>query len=382
MSFAVEVVKGKKYRLFAELGFLPNGKRERKTKMVEAKGIKEARKLAQEFEDDLLARMVFDENMLFMEFTEKWIDNYASVELEQSTFENYKSALKVITEYFPKQRVSEIKALSIIEFFNSERKLKRGSLEAKYKVLKSLFKYAVQWSIIKDEDNPMLDIEKPKNAQKQTNKDFYRNDEIKIMLNLIEELTEEQQLIVQLALVGALRRGEIIAITHDVLDFENSSILIKRSLQQSKKDGVKLKGTKSEDTRIIILPKSLMDRLHKLYIKKLNLRMSMGKLWEGHKEDGKELIFLFSNEYGKPYRPDSITQFWNRFTIRHKDVLRRIRFHDLRHSSATFLLSEGVNMKVIQKRLGHKNIKTTLNLYSHVSEKDDEKVSELFSDFL
>lgn len=382
MSFAVEVVKGKKYRLFAELGFLPNGKRERKTKMVEAKGIKEARKLAQEFEDDLLARMVFDENMLFTEFTEKWLDNYASVELEQSTFENYEKALEVIKEYFSKQRVSEIKALSIIEFFNNERKLKRGSLEAKYKVLKSLFKYAVQWSIIKDEDNPMLDIEKPKNAQKQTNKDFYRNDEIKIMLKLIDELTEEQQLIVQLALVGALRRGEIIAITHDVLDFENSSILIKRSLQQSEKDGLKLKGTKSEDTRIIILPKSLMDRIHKLYIKKLNLRMSMGKLWEGHKEDSKELIFLFSNEYGKPYRPDSVTQFWNRFTIRHKDILRRIRFHDLRHSSATFLLSEGVNMKVIQKRLGHKNIKTTLNLYSHVSEKDDEKVSELFSDFL
>lgn len=382
MSFAVEVVKGKKYRLFAELGLLPNGKRERKTKMADAKGIKEARKLAQEFEDDLLARMVFDENMLFTEFTEKWIDNYASVELEQSTFENYEKALEVIKEYFSKQRVSEIKALSIIEFFNNERKLKRGSLEAKYKVLKSLFKYAVQWSIIKDEDNPMLNIEKPKNAQKQTNKDFYRNDEIKLMLKLIDELTEEQQLIVQLALVGALRRGEIIAITHDVLDFENSSILIKRSLQQSEKDGLKLKGTKSEDTRIIILPKPLMDRLHKLYIKKLNLRMSMGKLWEGHKEDGKELIFLFSNEYGKPYRPDSVTQFWNRFTIRHKDILRRIRFHDLRHSSATFLLSEGVNMKVIQKRLGHKNIKTTLNLYSHVSEKDDEKVSELFSDFL
>lgn len=380
MASVQELIQGKKYRIFANLGKLPNGRYDRKTKIVEASGKKEARRMAQDFEDDLLDRLKYSGEMFLSTFVDKWLDNYARVELAQSTLENYESVLTYILDELGNRRMIDINSLAIIEFFNIERKAKRGSLESKYKVLQSLFKHAVKWNVIKNEENPMVNIEKPKNAQKQVNKDFYRQDEVKLMLELIEELTDEQQLIVQLAIVGALRRGEIIAITHDVIDFSNNSILIKRSLQQNKK-GIKLKSTKTDDVRTVILPEKLMDQIQKLYIKKLNLRMEMGNLWQGYEDEGKEVIFLFSNEYGKPYRPDSITQFWNRFTIRNEDKLRRIRFHDLRHSSATLLLSEGINMKVIQKRLGHKNIKTTLNLYSHVSEKDDEKASDIFDEF-
>lgn len=93
----------------------------------------------------------------------------------------------------------------------------------------------------------------------------------------------------------------------------------------------------------------------------------------------------FSNN-GKPYRPDTVSQFSSRFTIKHKKILRRIRFHDLRHTSATYYLSEGaskkLNIRTLQKRLGHKDISTTLNLYSHVSEKDDKVAGELFNDLL
>src|SRR5690554_6123784 len=121
MSFATEVIKGKKYRLFAELGVLPNGKRERKTKIVEAGGIKEARKLAEEFEDYLLDKMKLDENIPFINFAKKWVKNYASTELEPPTYENYTNALKVIIEYFHNYRIGEIKSLTIVEFFNNEK---------------------------------------------------------------------------------------------------------------------------------------------------------------------------------------------------------------------------------------------------------------------
>ncbi|WP_440898068.1 site-specific integrase [Amphibacillus sp. Q70] len=201
----------------------------------------------------------------------------------------------------------------------------------------------------------------------------------------MKEQKEEQQLMVLLALTGGLRRGEIAGIASDVCNFDNNSILIKRSLQYSKANGLRLKGTKTEDTRTVILSQKLMQRLQNLYTIKVAFRNSMGNLWEGFKDvNGKEVLLLFSNEYGKPYRPDSITQFWDRFTTRNKDELRKIRFHDLRHSSATYILSEGtkegLNMKTVQKRLGHKNIKTTLNLYSHVTDQDDEATGKLFDD--
>lgn len=115
---------------------------------------------------------------------------------------------------------------------------------------------------------------------------------------------------------------------------------------------------------------------------RLYLKDEMDRLWKGFKDDtGKKVLLLFSNEYGIPFRPDSVTQFWGRLMNKNKDKIKRIRFHDLRHSSASLILSEGVNMKVVQKRLGHKNIKTTLNMYAHITDEDDKKASDIFNEF-
>lgn len=67
---------------------------------------------------------------------------------------------------------------------------------------------------------------------------------------------------------------------------------------------------------------------------------------------------------GKEFSPDSLTQKWIRF--RKAKGLKDIRLHDLRHTCATSMLLAGINMKVIQKRLGHSDISTTMNIYAHV----------------
>ena len=241
--------------------------------------------------------------------------------------------------------------------------------------------YAVVWRLIDGKDNPMKEIEKPKNINKQ-NKDFYNKDELKILFDIIEKIPLYQQLMIKLALFGGLRRGEILALADDVLDFSSNKILVKRSLQYSKAEGLKLKGTKTEGQRTIILPKKFMEEL-KIYLdERLYLKDEMDRLWKGFKDDtGKKVLLLFSNEYGIPFRPDSVTQFWGRLMNKNKDKIKRIRFHDLRHSSASLILSEGVNMKVVQKRLGHKNIKTTLNMYAHITDEDDKKASDIFNEF-
>lgn len=131
------------------------------------------------------------------------------------------------------------------------------------------------------------------------------------------------------------------------------------------------------------MPDKLMERVKKLHDYKLNLKEEMENLWEGFKDEhGKPIVLLFSKPTGYPNRPDNVTTFWSRFTKRHKGMLRKVRYHDLRHSSASVLLSQGVNIKVIQKRLGHKDVKTTLNLYSHVIEQDDHAASGVFDSYL
>lgn len=274
----------------------------------------------------------------------------------------------------------------ITQFFNAEKRAGRASLPLKHEILTSIFKHAVIWQMIDQKMNPMNNVPTPKYTTKQ-HIDHYRKEEIPILMELIEsELNKRQQLIVKLALFGGLRRGEVAGIASDVLDFENNRITIKRSLQVSSKEGLRLKETKSEDTRTITIPENLMKDLHEYYIKKLNLRMEMGNLWKGFQDiNGEEVFMLFANEYGIPIRPDSITQFWNRFNERNKGEIRRIRFHDLRHSSATIILSTSntpITMRTVQKRLGHKDIKTTLKFYSHVTEEDDRRASDVFNEFL
>src|SRR5690625_4535830 len=127
MAYIEELIKGKKYRLYANLGKKPNGKYERRTKIVEANGKKEANKLAQQFEDNLLERLAFSSDMFLVTFADKWLDNYASVELATTTYEKYENALKYIIDYFGDYRMGEIKPLMIVEFFNKERNEKRGS---------------------------------------------------------------------------------------------------------------------------------------------------------------------------------------------------------------------------------------------------------------
>jgi site-specific recombinase XerD len=91
---------------------------------------------------------------------------------------------------------------------------------------------------------------------------------------------------------------------------------------------------------------------------------------------GEHVNLLFANLDGTPYSPSSVSQFWQRIVTRYD--LKKIAFHDLRHSSASYLLSEGFSMKAIQERLGHKDIGTTMNLYTHVTKKMDSDVGNAF----
>lgn len=387
MAHYVEIEKNKKYKLVVETGHTASGGRSRRTKTVQASGVRQARDLLREFQneiDDSAHLMIGDPS--FVDFVQQWKENFAIPELEAPTLENYEMVLEPIEKYFKNMKLKNIITFHITSFFNAERKEKRGSLPAKYKVLNSIFRYAVKWQLIDKEKNPMKEVSQPKHCTTQ-HMDHYREDEIPILLELLKTLEERQQLMVELALFGGLRRGEVAGIADDVIDFSSCRIEIKRSLQQSKNMGVRLKETKEKDTRFVTYSEKFMKKLHAYYVKKLNLRMDMANLWKGFKDvSGQDVFLLFSDEYGVPHNPNSITQFWIRFNKRFEGQIRRIRFHDLRHSSATIILSQsskdGMTMKTVQKRLGHKNIKTTLNLYSHVTEEDDKKAGNVFDKFL
>ncbi len=376
MGSVQRLSKGK-YKLTVSLGFDAHGKRIRRYRTVEAIGKREAEQLLREFEKELeLEERAKGEAIRFAAFFDQWKRDYADVHLEPSTLEIYSIVSKPILNHFRTHPLSDITALQISQFLNSEKASGKGSLEKKYNILKSVFKYAVKWKYL--EHDPMEGVRKPKYPHKEMA--FYDRDEIREVLEEVKTLEVRQQLKIKLAVVGGLRRGEVLAVADDAILWESNQIRVFRSVQFSTEGGLRLKRTKTGESRVVTFPQWLMLELRVHYLEVLHNSATLGHLYRGFEDtDGRQVTLLFADEFGRPLRPNSITQFWGKF-MRRNPQLKRIRFQDLRHSSASLILSEGVNIKVLQKRLGHKRATTTLNVYTHITERDDKKASDIFND--
>lgn len=238
-----------------------------------------------------------------------------------------------------------------------------------YKAFSSIMSVALDWEII--ENNPCKDIPLPK-LKYEEGKAYSQSQVVALFDRLRKKASAERRLLVELAVVSAARQGELVALEEKHLNPTNNTILIEQALVNVTGEGIVLKETKGKRKRIISIPPNIMNDLVMLAtFKKYQLSEA------GEEREWQDHSFLFSNEYGKPYRPDSISQWWERFMKRNTD-LETIRFHDLRHTSATLLIHEGEHPKVIQARLGHSSITTTMNTYGHLLEETDQRASTHF----
>src|SRR5699024_10885185 len=194
--------------------------------------------------------------------------------------------------------------------------------------------------------------------------EVYNSNELKqLFLLLNQEENNQMVLMVKMALKTGLRKGELLALQWDDVDFATNTIHVRHSLSYTKENGYQLKEPKTKGSiRKVAPPKKLMDELRKHKLIKSTERIEAAELWEGGK-----CFFVFSTDFGKPFFPSVPnrwrTRFINRVNIglkkNDKPLLKKIRFHDLRHTAATDLINKGANIHSISKRLGHANITTT-----------------------
>lgn len=362
-----------KYRLFVEAGYDRKGKRKRRTRVVTASGVREVRKLLTAFEHEVENEEEQLEQITFADFVERWKQAYAIPKLSVSTREVYDIILSYLLPIFGDYVMNDIHTIDLVEFFAKEINEEKKSLEKKYNVMLSLFSHAFKWNIIKM--NPMEGVDKPKIKRKK--KEPYNREELAKLASHFPSMSKYHQRLIMITVECALRRGEVIALADDVLDFENNRILVKRSLQYTKEKGLVLKSTKEEDETYIHVTDELMAELKAQRNIALQNKLKAGKDWIGFKdENGVKVLLLFADELGVPYLPNAVTRFWNRFMKR--SGLRKISFHDLRHSSASIMVREGINPKIVQARLRHKNITTTMDTYVHSDGKDDIIAAETF----
>lgn len=161
----------------------------------------------------------------------------------------------------------------------------------------------------------------------------------------------------RLALLGGLRRGELLGLMWQDVNWERSTVSVQRSMSKGE-SGFVLGETKTRSgRRSVKLPPSCMESLRR-HLEEQDRALGIRRL----NPEG----FVFTSSLGTPLHPNSLMAEYERVVA--AAGVPRIRFHDLRHTSATLLLSSGVHPRVVQERLGHSDIAMTLGRYSHVLE--------------
>ncbi len=163
----------------------------------------------------------------------------------------------------------------------------------------------------------------------------------------------------RLAIYTGMRRGELLALKWSDLDLDAGALSVQRSLGRGRTSRLEEGEPKSRSgRRRIALSPSVVESLRHHRVRQLEHRLALGDAYE-------DRGYLFANEIGSHIHPNTLYRRFHDLTKR--AGVPSIRFHDLRHTSATLLLAQGVHGKIVQERLGHANIAMTLDLYSHVT---------------
>lgn len=381
-----EIIQNKKYRISIEKGRKQDGTRNRITETFEG-----TLKQAIDRRDELLYEVKHfqikpDSNMNFLEYAKLWLKDYAEVNIKPSTLYGYKSCLNAhILPRFKDYKLSDITVYELEKFYNDLRKTKslnpdsngnhnllsEAVVRHQHSLLCVMLNTAVKWDFINF--NPCLKLTKPPTVTRKEMK-FYDEEELKKLFQHLEYENLTFKTAIYLLTLGGMRRGECLGLFWEHIDFEKKTITIKNNLLNIREKGVYLDTPKTKKSkRTISLPDICFDLL-----KKLKAKQELEK--EMFSNDWVETEFVFKDEYGNYYNPSRLSRQWVLFQKKHN--LKHIRLHDLRHTCATYLLSHNVPIATVSKKLGHSNIYTTLDVYTHSVDSDDIEASNLLNNMV
>jgi len=173
-------------------------------------------------------------------------------------------------------------------------------------------------------------------------------------------------------LFTGLRRSEILALRWQDIDLEGGRLTVNRVMHHVNREYLFREPKTEKSKATITLTPSTVDLLEDYKQRRAGEYLLLGK-----EMTGADLAFCCVD--GTPLSPGTISRYWRRFADR--IGMPHIRLHDARHTHATLMLQRGVNIKVIQERMRHTRIETTLGVYSHVLPGMQEEAAKLFDDF-
>lgn len=303
-------------------------------------------------------------DMLFADYLLQWLD-IVKVRVKATTFGSYEQMVKsVIEPYFRKKTVTlqGLEARHIQQFYSEKLKtVKANSVIHYHAVIHQALKYALKTDLVTQ--NVAEKVDRPKKNDYQPV--FLDADELQHLFEVVKGTKFELPVLV--AAFYGLRRGEVVGLKWDAIDFERDTITIKHIVTNAKIDGkceiVCADRAKTKSSlRSLPLVSNIREKLLVLREQQKENRRVCGNCYS-KKYDG----YVFVDAMGNIFNPRRVTANFSK--LLEQNGLRHIRFHDLRHSCASLLLANDVPLKQIQEWLGHSDIGTTANIYSHLDYK-------------
>jgi len=289
------------------------------------------------------------------EYLDRWL---ASVEpnLRPSTFRRYSDLMRQhVVPVVGNVRLIKLAPLDVQRLYASklEAGLSPSSVHLLHNILHRALKQAMRWGMLSRNVTEAVDAPQPVKPECKT------WDAAQTATVLAAAAHDDLEAFWRLALLCGLRRGELLGLQWPDVDLARGTLAVRRTLSRGKGGSWELGAPKTaHGRRSIALPASCVESLRRHRIQQLERRLELGEIWQ-------DRDFVFTNQTGGPFHVNTLVRRFRALTAR--AGVPAIRFHDLRHTSATLLLAGGVHPKVVQERLGHADVGITLNRYSHVS---------------
>lgn len=254
---------------------------------------------------------------------------------------------------------------------------------SKYKVIynymKRVFKYALLQEYIKANptDKVIVPTKKIERETYQREKDFYSKHELEHLMHLLSEHEAlKWYAVFRLLAYSGIRRGEVLALTWDDIDFKTNVLDINKTLAQGENNSIIVQSPKSDASlRKIGLDQGTLKILRKWKIEQAELLLGLGF----NALQSKQLVF--SNEKNNSFL--ALSAFRNAFErICERHDIEMIHIHGFRHTHASLLFEAGLKMDEVKERLGHEKIETTMNIYTHITPERRDEAGEKFAKFM
>ena len=300
-------------------------------------------------------------DILFTDFLLKWL-RVAKSTVKLTTYASYEMmATRIIIPYFETLNIKlkELTTEDIQEFYSAQlERVSANTVIHYHAVIHRALKYAVKIKTI--QSNPAVNVERPRKEKYIGS--FYDKKEINTLFDSIQG--HPLEVAIKLAAFYGLRREEIIGLKWTAIDFENNTLTIQHTVTECNLDGKHIEvasDTAKTDSSLRTMP--LVTNFREMLLAKKEKQEHYRKLC-GRSYCKEYLDYIFVNEMGERWKPRYLSDGFKR--ILEQNGLRRIRFHDLRHTCASLLLANNVPMKKIQEWLGHSDFSTTANIYAHL----------------